>query len=82
MQSNRRRRGPCSPESVQRAVLALTLEAHPRWSNVKKLRREMGCGGVVHHATRDLIAIGLIEYRQGTIRPTPAAVHFEQLRLP
>jgi hypothetical protein len=77
-----KRRGPCSIEAVQRAVLALTLESHPRWTPMKDLRREIGCGGVTHHAIRDLIAIGLIERKSATVRPTPAAAHFERLKLP
>lgn len=82
MQANRKGAAPCRPESVQRAVLALTLEKHPRWTPMKDLRREIGCGGVTHHAIRDLIAIGLIERRGATVRPTPAAAHFERLKLP
>jgi len=82
MLGNRKREGRCSNAAVQRAVLALALETHPRWSAMKDLRREIGCGGVTHHAIRDLIAIGLIERKSATVRPTPAAAHFEQLRLP
>jgi hypothetical protein len=63
-------------------VLALALETHPRWSVMREMRREIGCGGVVHHAVRDLVAVGLIERREGQIRPTAAAAHFERLKLP
>ena len=82
MQANRRRRGHCSHAAVQRAVLALTLEASPNWTRMGALRRDLGCGGVVHHAIRDLIAVGLIEREGASIRPTQAAVLFERLELP
>ena len=82
MQVNRRHDGPCRPESVQRAVLAITLATYPRWRPMSEMKLEIGCGGVVHHAVRDLIAIGLIEREGAAIRPTPAAAHFERLKLP
>jgi hypothetical protein len=63
-------------------VLVVALHAYPRWSSMRDLRQEIGCGGVVHHAVRDLVEVGLIERREGQIRPTPAAAHFEQLKLP
>lgn len=83
MQANRKRpRSLCTVKSVQRAVLALTLSSYPHWRTTRELRREIGCGGVVHHAVRELIEIGLIERREASIRPTPAAAHFERLKLP
>lgn len=80
--ANPRRRGLCSVVAVQRAVMALTLATHPHWSTMRELRREIGCGGVVHHAVRELIEIGLIERRGGSIRPTRTAARLEQLKLP
>jgi predicted DNA-binding ArsR family transcriptional regulator len=77
---NRRRR--CADSDVQRAVMALTLAVYPQWRTTRELRREIGCGGVVKRAVRDLIAIGLLERRTISIRPTEAAAHLERLQLP
>lgn len=82
MPPNRRRQVLCRPESVARAVLAITLATHPRWRPIKELKGEIRCGGVVHHAIRELIAVGLMEREGSAIRPTEAAAHFEALKLP
>lgn len=62
--------------------MALTLETYPRWVAKRDLHRQIGCGGVVHHAIRDLVTAGLIERKGASIRPTPAIAHFERLKLP
>lgn len=82
MHSDRRRQGRCRPESVQRVVLVLTLASYPHWSAMRALKLAIGCGGVTHHAIRELVAIGLMEREGGSVRPTPAAAHFERLKLP
>ncbi len=82
MQANRRRQVLCKPESVQRAVLAITLATYPRWRPIKELRLEIRCGGVINHALRELIAVGLMERDGSAVRPTLAAARFDALRLP
>lgn len=72
---------PSEDASVQRAVLSLVLEAHPRQLTIPELAREIA-GEAVEHAVRDLVGAGLIECGGISIRPTAAALHFESLELP
>jgi hypothetical protein len=84
MQANRMPRGLCADTAVQRAVMALCLATYPHWRTIPELAREIDCGegDVVERACRDLVSIGLLECRGISIRPTPAAAHFERLELP
>lgn len=75
---------PCcerEDESIQRAVLSLVLEAHPKSLTIPELAREIGGEGV-EHAVRDLVGVGLLECGGLSIRPSAAALHFERLELP
>lgn len=71
---------PHSERGVQRAVLALALAAHPKSLAIPELAREFA-EGEAESAIRDLVGVGLLECSGLTIRPTPAAVHFERLGL-
>jgi hypothetical protein len=65
---------------VQRAVLALVLEAHPKPLTIPELAREFA-EGEAEWAIRDLVGVGLLECSGLTIRATAAAVRFELLGL-
>ena len=73
---------PRSDRGVQRAVLALALEAHPKSLTIPELAREIDAGVAVERACRDLVAIGLLECWGVSVRPTVAAAHFQRLDLP
>ncbi len=75
-------RRACADAVVQRAVLALCLAPYPHWRTIPELAREMDCGDAVERAVVDLVGIGLLECRGVSIRPTPAAAHFNRLDLP
>jgi len=82
MQANRMPRRPMADAAVQRVVLALCLAPYPHWSTIPELAREIDQGDDVERACRDLVGIGLLECRGVSIRPTPAARHFDRLELP
>lgn len=63
-------------EAVQRAVLGLLLEAHPKSLTIPTVAREIGGGGV-ERAVCDLLGVGLLE-----VRASAAALRFERLELP
>ncbi len=73
---------PRSDRAVQRAVLALVLEAHPKSLAIPKLAQEIDAGDAVERAVRDLVGVGLLECSGISVRPTDAALHFERLELP
>lgn len=82
MQANRMRRSRCTELAVQRAVMALALAVYPHWRTGRELSREIPCGRLVREAIGSLIAIGLLERRGTSVRPTEAAAHLERLKLP
>jgi hypothetical protein len=82
MQANRMPRRLCADAAVQRAILALALAPYPHWRTIPELAREIACGDAVERACCDLVAIGLLECRGVSIRPTVAAAHFQRLELP
>jgi hypothetical protein len=69
-------------QPIQRAVLSLALDAHPKSLTIPELAREIGQDDAVERACRDLVCVGLLECESMSIRPTAAAVHFERLELP
>jgi hypothetical protein len=68
--------------AVQRAVLSLVLDAHPKPLTIPDLSREIDAGDATERACRDLVGVGLLECQGISVRPTAAAVHFEALELP
>lgn len=67
---------------VQRAVLSLALDAHPKSLTIPDLAREIDEGEAVERAVRDLVGVGLLECSGTTVRPTAAALQFDSLELP
>lgn len=82
MQANPSPRREREDAAVQRAVLSLALEAHPKSLTIPDLARQIDRGDAVERAVRDLVGIGLLECGGITIRPSAAALHFERLELP
>jgi hypothetical protein len=62
---------------VRRAVLGLVLYEHPDPMTVDGLKREVGEDAA--QAVSDLVAAGLLWRDEDAVRPTRAAVHFDQL---
>jgi hypothetical protein len=72
--------------ATESAVLQQVLELHPTSLTMEELVREMGederGGGereAVERAVRDLVATGLLHHSDAFVRPTRAALRFEQL---
>lgn len=82
MQANPSPRPERDDESVQRAVLSLVLEAHPKSLTIPKLVLEFDQGDAVERAVRDLVGTGLLECCGVTVRATEAALRLERLELP
>jgi hypothetical protein len=82
MQVNPSPRPEREDESIQRAVLSLALEAHPKSLAIPDLAREIGRGDAVERAVRDLVGIGLLECGGVSIWPSAAALRFYRLDLP
>jgi hypothetical protein len=71
---------------TESAVLQQVLELHPTHLTLEELVREMGedergrAGReAIERAVRDLVAAGLLHYSDTFVRPTRAALRFEQL---
>ncbi len=79
MQANPSPRPERDDESVQRAVLSLVLDAHPKSLTIPELAREIDRSDAVERAVCDLVGVGLLECPDAPIRPTPAAVRFDAL---
>lgn len=79
MQANPSQRPERDDESIQRAVLSLVLDAHPKSLTTPELVREIDRGDAVERAVCDLVGVGLLECPNAPIRPTPAAVRFDAL---
>jgi hypothetical protein len=71
-----------TPFAVQRAVLSLALEAHPKSLTIPDLAAEIDQEDAVERACRDLVGVGLLECQGVSIRPSAAALHFQRLELP
>jgi predicted transcriptional regulator len=69
-------------QPIQRAVLGIALDAHPKPLTIRELARQIGAGDAVERAVAELVSVGLIERDGDAVRPTKAAVHFERLELP
>jgi len=67
--------------TVERAVLGLVLDAHPKSLTIPEVARQIG-GDAVESAVRDLVGVGLLECHRGSIQPTAAALRFDRLELP
>jgi DNA-binding IclR family transcriptional regulator len=68
--------------TVERAVLGLVLDAHPKSLTIPDLAREIGPRDAVERAVSALVGVGLLERRGVSIRLTRAAIHFDRLDLP
>jgi hypothetical protein len=68
--------------AIQRAVLALALAEHPKRLTIPGLATEMAeDGDAVERAVRDLVGVGLLDCGGISVKPTPAALHFDHLGL-
>lgn len=67
--------------ATQRAVLSLTLDAHPNPVTIPDLARQIDEGDAVEVAIRDLVAVGLLECGGISVQPSAAALHFDSLEL-
>jgi chromosome segregation and condensation protein ScpB len=65
---------------AQRAVLGLVLYEDPSPVRFGDLRQEIGEDA--DQAVAELVAVGLLARDGAVVRATPAAVHFDALRLP
>jgi hypothetical protein len=72
--------------ATESALLQQVLELHPTSLTLEELVREMGedrpgrAGrDAIERAVRDLVAAGLLHYGDAFVRPTRAALRFEQL---
>jgi len=63
-------------EAVQRAVVGLVLDAHPKSLTIPELANEIDGA---EEAIRELVGVGLLEH---SIRASAAALRFERLELP
>jgi hypothetical protein len=79
MQADRKRGVPREDERNHRAILALVLAGFPVPRTLPELTREIGDKEAVNRAVYMLMSYGLIEYRTGSVLPTPAAVHCHRL---
>jgi hypothetical protein len=79
MQANPSPRPERDDESVQRAILSLVLDAHPKSLTIPQLAREIDRGDAVERAVRDLVAVGLLECRGISVEPSLAALRFDAL---
>ena len=75
-----------SPESkdasVQRAVLGLVLDAHPKRLTIPGLAAEIDEGDAAERAVVDLVGVGLLECGGVSVWATDAALRHERLELP
>ncbi len=68
-------------EAVQRAVVGLVLDAHPKPLTIPELAREVG-GEATDRTVRDLAAVGILERNSDAVRASAALVHLDDLELP
>ncbi len=73
--------GTQSEVAVQRAVLSLVLVAHPKPLTIPALALEIDQGGDTERAVVALVGVGLLDCGGISVKPTPAAVHFDWLGL-
>ncbi len=66
-------------ETVERAILALSLEIHPHYRTIPELGREIGSLAPVRQAIASLVSYGLIMLHGNTLLLTPAAFHCHRL---
>jgi hypothetical protein len=68
--------------AIESALLQLVLELHPASLTLAELVREMGEEAgrdAVERAVHDLVAAGLLHHSDAFVRPTRAALRFDQL---
>jgi hypothetical protein len=69
--------------AIESAVLQQVLDLHPASLTLAELVREMGEEGAgseaIGRAVRDLVGAGLLHHGDAFVRPTRAALRFEQL---
>lgn len=71
--------------ATESAVLQQVLQLHPASLTLAELIREMGEGDslqrreTIERAVGDLVAAGLLHHSDAFVRPTRAALRFEQL---
>ncbi|HEX5375351.1 MAG TPA: hypothetical protein VFW48_04255 [Solirubrobacterales bacterium] len=66
---------------MQRAVLALVLEAHPKSLAIPELARDFE-PGEAERAVRDLVSAALLECSGSNVWLSSALAYFERLELP
>ncbi len=69
-------------QPIQRAVLSLALDAHPKSLTIPDLAADIDQGDAVERAVRDLVGMGLLVCKGISIQPSTAALRFERLELP
>ena len=74
--------GTPSSAGVQRAVISLVLDAHPKSLTIPELARELGTQDAVESAVAALISVGLLTREGDSISPSAAALRFDSLELP
>jgi hypothetical protein len=72
---------PRSERRVQRAVLALALDAHPKALTIPNLARQFE-EGEVERAVRELVGAGLLTCSGVSVSATDAALRHDRLELP
>jgi hypothetical protein len=72
---------PRSDRGVQRVVLALALEAHPKSLTIPALAREFE-PGEAERAVVDLVGVGLLDCSGLSVRLSRSLAYFERLELP
>ena len=73
---------PRSDRGMQRAVLALALEAHPKSLTIPELTAQIDQRNTVERAVHDLVVVGLLDREGDSIHASDAALHFDRLELP
>lgn len=72
---------PRSDRGVQRAVLAIVLEAHPKSLTIPSVVRDFE-PGEAEQAIRELVGAGLLVCSGLTVGLSPALAYFDGLELP
>lgn len=72
---------PQDAERLQRAVLALSLDRHPKRVHRKEFKAELGDGPEVGEAIRFLVNVRLLRWEDEELALTVAALAFERLAI-
>jgi hypothetical protein len=72
---------PRDAERLQRAVLALALDRHPKRVHRREFKAELGDTPEVANAISHLVRARLLRWEDEALALTPAALVFESLEL-